>query len=72
MNIEEIYINKYLPIAIGIAKTYTDFRNNIEDDKNYSLADDELGELFDELVLIHMKKTMSEYEWNRITNKLNK
>lgn len=66
MNIEQIY-NEQLPfIERNIADFYNKFVRDIEKDDRYTLSDDELTELFNELMIMFFKKTTPEAEWERI------
>lgn len=70
MNIQEIYGYEQPTLARNFADFYNKFASTILSDKNYSLSDEEISELFNELVLMYMRETMAYSEWERITNKL--
>jgi hypothetical protein len=72
MNIDEIYNRKLDFFAKEVADMYNRFARMIDKDKDFTLADDEVGELFDELLLTYMQKQMSEYEFDRIVERLSK
>jgi len=67
MNIDQIYGYKQPEIADYISRSYNLFARDIETDKNFTLSDDEVSELFNELILMYMRDTMSYDEWTRIT-----
>jgi hypothetical protein len=72
MNINEIYNLKLDFFAKEVADMYNRFAKDIEKDPNFTLSDDELGELFDELLISFMRKQMSAYEFERVANKESK
>ena len=68
MNIQKIYDTKGVYFfAKEVADMYNRFVKDIESDEDYSLSDDEMGELFDELLIMFMKKQISISEFERIT-----
>jgi len=67
MNIKEIYQDKGFIFEQDVAKMYNRFARSIENDDDYFLSDDEVSELFNELLVKYIKETTSEYEFNRIT-----
>lgn len=69
MNIEQIYGEQKPFIEREIADFYNKFVRDIEKDERYTLSDDELTELFNELIIMFMKRTTPEAEWERITDK---
>ena len=72
MTIQEIYEEQKPFVEIEIAKMYNKFVKDIENDDRYTLSDDELTEIFNEVVLMYMRDTMHKYEWIRITKLLKK
>ena len=66
MNIKQIYNKQKTFFEEKISEMYNDFVKKIEEDTDYSLSDDELTELFNELLLRYVKNTMSEYEFKRV------
>lgn len=70
MNIEQIYDTKGVYFfAKEVGKMYARFEKTIEADKDFTLNDDEMAELFDELLIMFLKNQMSDYEFNRVTTK---
>lgn len=72
MNIDEIYNRKLDFFAKEVADMYNRFAKNIEKDKDFTLSDDEVGELFDELLITFMQQQVSRYEFNRVVQRLYK
>lgn len=70
MTIKEIYDQKKEIIEKHIVNMYNELLQSINEDENYSLADDEATELFDEIVIMYMKNTTPEAEWERIIDLL--
>jgi hypothetical protein len=69
MNIKQIYKEQQAFFEIKISEMYNSFVKRIEKDRDYTLADDEVSGLFNELLLNYIYKTISLYEWNRIIEK---
>lgn len=67
MNINEIYQEHKCFLEKQVSDTYNKFVKIIEKDDDYTLSDDELSELFNEILLMYLKDSISSYEWNRIT-----
>lgn len=73
MNIEEIYNEQKNWLDLKVSEMYNSFVRDLEKDKRYTLSDDELGELFNELLFKHLADNMSDYELMRVyNNTLNK
>lgn len=70
MTIQEIYEEQKPFIEIEMSKIYNKFVKDIENDDRYTLSDDELTEIFNEVVLMYMRDTIHKYEWIRITKLL--
>ncbi len=68
MNIQQIYGEQKPLIEKGVADMYNSFAKYIEQNEDYALSDDEMGELFNELLLRYMLENMSDYESTRIFN----
>lgn len=69
MTIQEIYKDQKPFFEEQIAKMYNAFVKEIESDPDYSLGDDELTELFDELLLDFWWDTTPEAERDRVIDK---
>lgn len=69
MNIEQIYNEQKPFIEREIADFYNKFARDIENDERYTLSDDELTELFNELLLMFVLRTTPEGEIERIIDK---
>ncbi len=72
MTIQEVYYDKVSIIEKGMTDLYKKFERAIEKDKDYYLCDDEVSELFDELIIMYMQKTMTGNEFDRVTNEAKK
>ncbi len=70
MDIYEIYGYEQPLLERCFADFYNKFARDIDTDENFSLSDDEVTEVFDELVLRYMKQTMSRSEWDRVISEL--
>jgi hypothetical protein len=70
MNIDEIYNRKLDFFAKEVADMYNRFARMIDKDKDFTLADDEVGELFDELLITFMQQQVSRYEFDRVVQRL--
>jgi hypothetical protein len=66
MNIQEIYGYQKPLFDRLFADFYNKFEKDLENDPLFTLADDEMTELFNELVIMYMKDTTPEAEWERI------
>lgn len=66
MNIQQIYIEQKPWLDRKLSYIYNDFVRDIEKDKRFSLSDDELGELFNELLFKHLSENISDYELMRL------
>lgn len=69
MNIEQIYNEQEPFIEREMADFYNKFVRDLEKDERYTLSDDEMTELFNELMIMFIKRTTPEAEWERITDK---
>lgn len=67
MNIEQIHVDKQKIIENILDRGYVDFENEITQDDNYSLADDEIAEMYYELLVMEIKRILPDYEFKRIT-----
>ena len=67
MNIQEIYQDKNFIIEQDVSEMYNRFSRSIENDDDYFLSDDEVSELFNELLVMYIKDTTSKEEFKRIT-----
>lgn len=72
MNIQQIYTEKYGVLEQGIAQFYNSFVKDIESDERFTLSDDEMTELFDELLLMYMHENMSHYEYHRVIDEISR
>ena len=72
MNINQIYGEQEPFIKRGMTEFYNHFARALESDMDYQLSDDEVGELFNELMLKYMRDTMSYNEWTRVITEINK
>lgn len=71
MNIQQIYGEQKPLIEQKVADMYNSFAKYISQNEDYSLSDDEMGELFNELLLMYMHENMtSDYEFTRVFNSL--
>jgi hypothetical protein len=70
MNIEYIKNETEPFFAERVADMYNDYASSIDDDEDYHLSDDEVSELFNELLLSYIHSTMSKEEFNRVINTL--
>ena len=66
MTIQQIYNEQKPFIERQIAEVYNNFVKYIEQNEEYTLSDDELTELFNELMIMFLKETTPEAEWERI------
>lgn len=66
MTIQQIYNEQKPFIERQIAEVYNNFVKYIEQNEEYTLSDDELTELFNELMIMFFKETTPEAEWERI------
>lgn len=70
MNIQEIY-NYQKPLFDKLfADFYNKFAKDLENDPLFTLSDDEMTELFNELVIMYMKDTTPESDWSRIIDNM--
>lgn len=72
MNIQHIYNIQSPLIKENMARVYNNFAKDVILNQDFSLSDDEMGEVFNEVILMHMREHMSYYEWTRIINEINK
>ena len=72
MNIKEIYEDKEQFFVEEVCKMYNEFAKNLEQDEDYTLADDEVNELFNELLLKYIAFTMPKTEWYRVLGSIAK
>jgi hypothetical protein len=72
MNIEYIKKETEPFFAERVSDMYNDFSSSIDDDEDYHLSDDEVSELFNELLLSYIHSTMSKDEFNRVVESLTK
>lgn len=68
MNIEQIYGEQKPWLDRKVSEMYNSFVKDLESDCDYTLSDDEISELFNELMFIHLSKNMSDYELMRCYN----
>lgn len=57
MNIHDIYLENQDLIENRMGDLRTELWNIFENDERYTLADDEIGELVDDLIIEYMKPT---------------
>ena len=72
MNIQEISNDKKSIVENILDNGYDYFSKDIENDDDYSLIDDEIAELYYELILTEIRRILTDYEWDRIINSLAK
>ena len=72
MNIEYIKNETEPFFAERVSDMYNDYASSIDDDEDYHLSDDEVSELFNELLLSYLHSTMSKDEFNRVIESLTK
>ena len=72
MNIQEISNDKKNIVENILDNGYDYFSKDIENDDDYSLIDDEIAELYYELILREIRRILTDYEWDRIINSLAK
>lgn len=72
MNIQQIYGEQKPWLDRKIADLYNSFAKDLESDTNYSLSDDEVSELFNELLFIYLSENISDYELMRLYNNTRK
>ncbi len=68
MNIDQIYGEQKPYLERKMSELYDSFAKDLESDMRYTLADDEMTELFNELILKYMHETMVDYEFVRVFN----
>jgi hypothetical protein len=68
MNIDEIYGYQKPLLESLFSDMYNKFVRDIDKDPNFELADDEMTELFNELVFKYLAETMTDYELMRCYN----
>lgn len=68
MNIEQIYGEQKPWLDRKLSEIYNSFVRDLESDTNYTLSDDEVSELFNELLFKHLAENMSDYELMRVYN----
>ena len=72
MNIDQIYGEQKPFIERHMADFYNKFARDIKNDDRFTLSDDELSEMFNELLFINLSENMSDYELMRCYNNTRK
>jgi hypothetical protein len=66
MNLKEIYVDKKKVLDDGYMDWYNAIKESIENDDEYTLADDELDELIVDLMISNVLGEV--IEWNTVDN----